>query len=160
MILPALENDLSDTILVARIDARKAALASLALSSSDIPPFDEEDRARALTIAKSLSGAMGLAALVLFRQGKADASRVSIGLQDYRFRRVAATEIPNAYSRGHFEAVQGSGILTMWDSTLESATCDLCAKMHGSLAPFVHNLYPGDTHPSCRCIPLPLESPE
>lgn len=154
----ALETELFE----ARIDARRAALhqaeEQLDISVIDAAAFTDEDQSRSHLVAMSLIGAVGLAALLLLRQGKAHPLQVALALEDYRLRRVAATEVANAYSRMHYEIDPGMGWARMWDATLDLKTCKVCKRMHGEIRaldePFTDGLVPGDVHPNCRCEPF------
>jgi Phage Mu protein F like protein len=148
---------LFDARVDARSASRKQAELELDISVIDAAAFTEEDRSRAHLIAMSLSSAIGMSALILLRQGKDNPLRLALALEDYRLRRVAATEIPNAYSRQHYEIDPGEGWARRWDATLDLKTCRVCFKMHGTVVAldedFPDGLVPGDVHPNCRCEP-------
>lgn len=149
------------------MDARQTSLRQaeneLDVSVIDAEAFTEEDQARAHSVALALTGGfglttgIGLATLLLLRQGSRDPIRRALAQEDYRLRRVAATEVPHAYSRMHYEIDPGEGWARRWDATLDLRLCKTCRKMHGIIVPigepFPGGMVPGDVHPNCRCEP-------
>lgn len=99
--------------------------------------------------------------------GKATASTVKAasGSQDYRLRRIAATENAQAYSAEHAAAATWvaqtyrgafAGAYRRWEAILDKAVCNICRSMDGQLAPldgpFMNGWEPGNVHPFCRCF--------
>lgn len=156
-----LGEDYESVVFKGRMNARQAskesALRELSIDSLDTVAFTEEDRTRSNLVGLSLASAIGMSALILFNQKKQTPLKTAIALQDYRFRRVAATEVPNAYSRLHYEINPGEGYGIKWDATLDLKSCKLCGNMHGQIThvgqSFKDGMVPGDVHPNCRCIP-------
>lgn len=156
-----LGEEFDEVLFVARMDAREAsrkqAALELDLSTIDAAAFTDEDKRRSHAVALALSLAFEKAALILLRQGKKSPIAQAIALEDYRLRRVAATEIPQAYSRLHYEIDPGEGWAIRWDATLDLKLCQICRGMHGEIVPvgqpFSDGLVPGDVHPNCRCEP-------
>lgn len=157
----SLGEEFNDVLFQARMDARYAARIraedELDISTIDVEAFTEEDRTRSKLIAMALASAIGLAALILLKQGNTEPMRRAVALEDYRLRRIAATEIPNAYSRAHYEIDPGEGWARRWDATLDLKVCPICFRMHGEVVglgeEFTDGLVPGDVHPNCRCYP-------
>ena len=148
---------LFDSRIEARSLAKQVAAVELDISTIDAAAYTDEDSTRSSLIAASLVGAIGLAALILLKRGKSDPLKYAIALEDYRLRRVAATETFNAYSRGHYEIDVPEGWARRWDATLDIRICRICRQMHGETVPvdesFSGGLVPGDVHPNCRCFP-------
>lgn len=86
-------------------------------------------------------------------QAAANASSVTKG----SVARIGATENAEAFSGGRkaaLENVKRPGLLRVWDSTLDKATCPVCRGAEGTIVgirePFPIG-EPGATHPWCRC---------
>lgn len=90
----------------------------------------------------------------------------STALQDHRLRRIAATEVPQAYSEEHAAradqiAVQHADakwlvlLVKCWDATLDRKLCAVCRDMNRRWAvvgtKFKGGLLPGSVHAHCRC---------
>ena len=87
--------------------------------------------------------------------------------QDFRLRRIAATENARAYSEAHAVAAHtvaarhrgqpwARGVFRRWDAILDKHVCKVCRAMDGQMVPwgtaFAHNYEPGSVHPCCRCF--------
>lgn len=148
----------NQAILDGRLQAKQQAAAQVAEELDTDPEavsLNDEDVARARSVSHSSVGALALGAMLLLRTKKQPVFIVS--LDDYRLRRIAGTEVPNAFSRQHYTAQQLDGWARRWDATLDAKVCETCKSMHGITVPayeaFPKGLVPGDVHPLCRCFP-------
>jgi len=170
-------------LLLLRANARKdatkqfkaeAALAGISLAHIFVTIRDrtDEDQARAESIARNFCAAWLLAVMAAYRRDIKDPVGATNEALDYRLRRIAGTEIPHAYGRGHDEwlailAVELGPEAALWakrwDATLDMKTCRICRRMHGEVQPlgaaFTGGLLPGDVHPFCRCVPTLIPIP-
>jgi hypothetical protein len=158
-------------------DELDAAATTLKLTAIAIPgPRDRaDDEHRAAAAADSYVAAWRAGALVAITRWTATADRPALATaltaaheqQDHRLRRIAATEVPQAYSEEHAgradalaEQHRGKAWLVLlvkvWDSTLDRKICPICADMDRRWAivgrPFKGGLLPGAVHPFCRCL--------
>lgn len=152
--------------------------AALTLPAASPAP---EDAGRAAGAAESFTAswraALSAAVLRAERNGTEDAAPPPLALraasdgQDYRLRRIAVTEVAEAYGAEHAEAAAtverehpSAAWLTLlvrvWDATLDRKLCPTCARMDGRWAllgtRFKGDLEPGAVHPHCRCVPVLL----
>lgn len=164
----------------ARDAARQRLGAELALVAKDLalPAFvtlaasrgDLADQAYAESAAEGFVAAWRASVtLVAVRKSEAPVTRdlrTAVSAQAFRLRRIAATEVPQAYNVEHDE---GAGwvaeqhkdarwmplIVKRWDATFDN-TCTTCEEMHGRLVPlwmsFKGGLIPGHVHWHCRCL--------
>ena len=138
--------------------------SGLELDLSDLSIVDE-DLARAESVSRSYIAAILFGMLVMLKRDK-DPKR-AIALEDYRLRRIATTEVAQAYSEAHKVLAerlnaQSQDWLRRWDATLDMRTCKVCLSHHGELTglteAFSNGDEPGQVHINCRCIPtlIPL----
>lgn len=166
--VPAISDAVRTNILVGRIDAKKRASETmddeLALADVDEdledPALVPNDHARAEAIAASFVAAWLMTGLALDAKKSKDPALESLILIDFRIRRIAGTEIPQAYGAWHTDLADSLAtelLVQRWDATLDRKTCALCAGMDGEIAPlhgaFRDGLIPGAVHVNCRCEP-------
>lgn len=183
----ALQRHLPAIIAAGRADARNAALKTLhadaaALSKAlrangedgtlpELPmPSDsvQTDRARAKSSALAFAGAWQAAALGHVAESLAadrvararDVIRAAAKSTDAHIDRIAATENSQAFNGERRAGAPTTGnVYTVWDSTLDERTCEVCAAMDGqrvhAAEPFRYAgriVDPGHVHPNCRCL--------
>lgn len=169
-------------VLQGRGEARQAARGRLHAELAEVsrelrvdlgqPPANEavEDAGLAQSAAESYVAGWRAAltvAVMRWQDGSPQkALRTAHDTQAHRLDRIAATEVPQAYSAAHDE---GAGwvaerhkdarwlplIVKRWDAKLDRA-CSVCSGMDGRLAPlgmsFKGGLVPAFVHPRCRCL--------
>ena len=180
-----LQARIASATLTGRRAARTAAQGRLARELREVarelrlapltppPPADAaQDEALALAAGAAFAApwSAGLTAAVLrwSRVGGelVPALRAAAAAHQHRLDRLAATEVPKAYSEEHSE---GAGwvaqlhrdatwlplVARRWDAANDRKTCAVCREMDGALAPlggtFRGGLLPGEPHPHCRC---------
>lgn len=88
----------------------------------------------------------------------ADASAATVG----SVRTIATTESAEAYNGGRLIALRnypGIQVMRVWDSTLDRATCPICANADGDIVGVMESFpsgEPGAVHPNCRCTWQPV----
>ncbi len=78
---------------------------------------------------------------------------------DVRAQRIARTEIITASNQGAIEGYEEAGVKQVeFYAALDERTCDICMSLHEQLFNIEdsYNLITGATHPSCRCVLLPV----
>lgn len=93
--------------------------------------------------------------------------RAATNAQDFRLRRIAATEVSQAYNDEHDEGVGWiadtykdatwlAAVVKRWDAQLDRKVCPECARRDGTIVvigtDFNGGDEPGFVHPMCRCI--------
>ena len=153
------------TIIIVRARDASAALAydevriearALDIDEPEEPEDDPDDDARGLSVAGAFVAAWMLALLLA---GKRDVKRVS-ALQEYRLRRIAATEVPQSYNAAALRMYENikavPSLRKRWDSTLDARVCKYCRNHDGEEVPldedFSYGDIPGEIHPNCRCV--------
>lgn len=88
----------------------------------------------------------------------AAAIRDSLGGNLTRALTIARTETISAYRDASLQTYRSTNGVDgwVWDATLDATTCAVCWAMHGTVHPVDE---PFDSHPNCRCSPLPLTRP-
>jgi hypothetical protein len=166
----------------ARADAGKQLTAELAAAAQTLkvaiatpgPADRADDEHRAAAAADSYVAAWraGVAAALskwassTERPSLATALGTATAQQDHRLRRLAATEVPQAYSEEHAARADQIAeqhadakwlvlLVKVWDATLDRKVCAVCAGMNGRWAvvglKFNGGLLPGSVHAHCRC---------
>lgn len=150
-----MQEDLTTILIEKRDRASQLAMQYVQIEAEveDLDePDDEESRARSYAAAAAFVAAWILIALAAKKSNIVRNTK----LQDYRLKRIAATEIVDAYAQSAAK-LQKQLPVTMtkrWDATLDRRTCEECAALHGTEIS-VHDEFPeGDPplHPQCRCI--------
>lgn len=127
----------------------------LGIDEPEEPEDDPEDDARSSAVAYAFIAAWILALLMA---GNRDIKKVS-ALQEYRLRRIAATEVPQAYNATALRAYEDIAVSQAnkrWDATLDRKTCAICREHDGEEVAlneeFSNGDEPGAVHPNCRCV--------
>ena len=177
--------NLGRSLCDARADARAAAVASLdrelALVEDALdvalkrPGLSTEagtiDAESAMTTANSFAAAWLLATTAVIKSTDAPSSgaavRRAVADIQWRLRRIAATEVPQAYSdehdkgtgwiASHYENERWIvGLFKRWEGMLDRRICPVCERHDGEIV-LVGTSYDGDdvpgfVHANCRCI--------
>lgn len=175
---------IASAIVDARDDARELALARLDKEISllerligvdlDRPERSDggEDASHGDVAGSSFSAAWTAALLgAVLRWADDPSSRLSLRAaaeqQDYRLRRIAATEVSRAYNDEHDEGTGWlvdtyknetwiAAVVKRWDATLDRKVCSVCRTHDGEIVPlgttFDSAEEPGAVHPVCRCL--------
>lgn len=114
------------------------------------------------------AGLMNLNAALAAGTSPARAIDATSAAVDGRLRRIAATEVPQAYNDEHRRSSEdiaaelggdvGLDVLLVrrWDAILDARTCQTCAARDGQVVPlgssFKSGDEPGFVHPWCRCM--------
>lgn len=144
-------------------------------------PHAPDDRSLAEATADSFASAWksGLVYAVTqaIRKGESPTRAVDLAAErlDGRARRIAATEVPQAYNDAHRREAERSGaalndtatsvalIVRRWDAILDVRTCPECRSHDGEVTPlgraFDGGDEPGTIHPWCRCIDTVITIP-
>lgn len=156
-----MEGEITQIILSARTSATSLAFSQVVIEArldGLESEEDPEDEARAVWVAAAFAAAFVLAALGAVRS-RSDVKKIA-RLQDYRLRRIAATEVAQAYGAACLRAyafLDPAYYAKRWDATLDMKTCAVCRDHHGETValeqPFRNGDEPGDVHPNCRCVP-------
>jgi Phage Mu protein F like protein len=156
-----LSTQLDDEIAVA-VNAARQLAAEFAYDEyeEEEVEYDPEDDARSGAVAASFAAAWLFAMLSVGPKGQA---RLTETL-DVRLRRIAATEVFQAYSQAVLRiAPTRKEMLKRWNATLDLKTCATCSSLHGVTIPvnqeFKYGYEPGDVHPRCRCVLELLDVP-
>lgn len=171
-----IEAALEDSILRARIRARRAAIAQLEAELEELDvdlAVDESDGAddhvAALVAAAALAALWGrsIAAAYMTKDANEDVEDVverSLVRFEASLRRTATTENAQAWNDEHHEALvevadqvgEDTQLMNRWDATLDAKTCPVCRDHDGELVPigyeFPNGDVPGFVHPNCRCV--------
>lgn len=149
-IAAALTEDVTRIIVKYR-DATIEILAVVTQVDSVEDYDDVEDEARATAAATSFSAAW-LLTMVLALAAQRSLTR-STSLMEYRLRRIATTEVFQAYNTAA-AAYEAAGATKTWSCALER-TCAACITHDGETVPvgkpFKNNDSP-PMHPNCRCV--------
>lgn len=161
----SLQDEVTQIIITARDNAASLAYNEIIIEARNLDieepseaDEDTETEGRALAAGFALASAW---LLVMLLAGKRNAKKVS-RLQDFRLRRLAATEVAQAYGTASqriyklLDKFDKRLVMKRWDATLDMKTCRVCRELHGTevriTESFPGGATPGNEHPHCRCV--------